>query len=137
MLVNGVNYSWCNIQFVLFGVVVTGIVKIDYKAKQEKTNNYGLGTKPVSRGYGNKSYEGTIDIYMEELRGIITASPAKDPLDIPMFDIVVLATGANVVPLNDILKDVEFMEDVFTAAQGDQKLVVSIPLVIGDIVHVL
>jgi hypothetical protein len=135
MLINGINYSWSNIQFVLFGVVVIGIVKIDYKSKQTKTNNYGLGKKPISRGHGNVEYEGSIDIYMDELRAIIDAAPSKDPLEVPMFDVVVLATGLSVLPLNDTLKDVEFMEDVFSFSQGNSKSTVTIPLVIGDIVH--
>ena len=51
-LINGVNYSWANISVILFGQPVIGIVSIMYKAKQEKKNNYGSGTEPVSRGYG-------------------------------------------------------------------------------------
>ena len=51
-LINGVAYSWASINFTLFGVPVAGIVSIEYNRKQAKTNNYGAGTEPVSRGYG-------------------------------------------------------------------------------------
>jgi hypothetical protein len=47
-LINGINYSWANITVVLFGVPVVGILKIDYKRKQKKENNYGFGSEPVS-----------------------------------------------------------------------------------------
>ena len=60
-LINGVTYSWSNVKLVLFGVPVIGITQIEYKRKQNKENNYGMGTDPISRGYGNKEYEGKIN----------------------------------------------------------------------------
>ena len=51
-LVNGVAYSWSSVSFVLFGVPVAGIVNIEYKSKQTKTNNYGSGVEPVSMRVG-------------------------------------------------------------------------------------
>ena len=49
-LINGVNYSWSNIKFNLFGVPVVGITEINYTRKQNKENQYGAGVEPVSRG---------------------------------------------------------------------------------------
>jgi hypothetical protein len=40
----GANNSWGSISVVLFGVPLVGIVSIEYKKKQAKTNNYGAGT---------------------------------------------------------------------------------------------
>ena len=59
-LINGINYSWANITVIGLGVPFIGITKIDYNAKQEKTNNYGAGSQPVSRGYGRVEYEGSL-----------------------------------------------------------------------------
>lgn len=135
-LINGVNYSWANVKLVLFGVPVVGITSIEYKRKQKKENNYGMGTEPVSRGYGNKEYEGKITLYREEWNAIIAAAPSRDPLDIPFFDIQVTFSGARVQASLDVLRACEFLEDPFTVSQGDTKIMVEIPLVIGQIDHV-
>ena len=132
-LINGVNYSWSNITMTLFGVPVIGITKIDYKAKQMKENNYGAGSEPVSRGYGRKEYEGSIEIYTDEWKRIIEAAPGRDPLNIAPFDIQVVFAGTKVLPSKDVLKFVEFMENPLTANEGDTKLLVTIPLIIGTI----
>ena len=134
-IVNGTNYSWNNIKLVLFGVPVIGITKIEYKEKQNKENNYGMGENPVSRGIGNKEYEGSIEIYVDELKRIIDASPNRNPLDIPPFDVQVIYGGTRVTPNVDVLQAVEFLENPFNAAQGDAKILVTIPLVIGGIIR--
>jgi len=135
-LINGVNYSWSNVKLVLFGVPVIGITAIEYKAKQKKDNNYGMGDVPTSRGYGNKEYEGKITLYKDEWNAIIAAAPSRDPLDIPFFDVQVSFSGSRVQPSLDVLRAVEFLEDPFTIGQGDTKSMVEIPLIIGLIDHV-
>lgn len=134
-LINGVNYSWSNVKLVLFGVPVIGITQIEYKRKQNKENNYGMGTDPISRGYGNKEYEGKITLYREEWNSIILAAPSMDPLEIAPFDIQVSFSGTRVTPTLDILRACEFLEDPFTISQGDTKALVEIPLIIGTIDH--
>jgi hypothetical protein len=89
-LINGVNYSWSNIKFNLFGVPVVGITEINYTRKQAKENQYGAGVEPVSRGYGNVEYEADITLFLDEWRRIIAAAPSKDPLLIKPFPIQVL-----------------------------------------------
>jgi hypothetical protein len=132
-LINGVAYSWSSISFVLFGVPVAGIVNIEYKRKQAKTNNYGAGTEPVSRGYGKKEYDGSIEIYLDEWKRVIKAAPSRDPLAIGWFDIPVLYGNSVADATKDTLRAVEFLEDPFTAKEGDTKLTVKIPLIIGAI----
>ena len=132
-LINGINYSWANVSLVLFGVPVVGITKIDYSRKQKKENNYGFGSQPISRGYGNYEYEGKIEMYLDEWKRIIAAAPQRDPLLIAPFDIQVTYEGRGVLAETDRLKAVEFMEDPMSASQGDTKLMVTIPLIIGAI----
>lgn len=132
-LINGINYSYSNISVVLFGTPIVGITKIDYKRKQKKENNYGFGVQPVSRGYGNYEYEGSIELYTDEWKRIIEASPNRDPLAIAPFDIQVVFGGTGLAVSKDVLRMVEFMEDGLTASQGDTKLLVTIPLIIGAI----
>lgn len=132
-LINGVNYSWGNISVILFGTPITGIVSIEYNRKQKKENNYGAGNEPVSRGHGPKEYEGSIELYTDTWKSIIAASPNRDPLQIPMFDIPVSFAGEGVSVTTDVLRSVEFMEDPLVGKQGDTKLTVKIPLIIGGI----
>lgn len=134
-LINGINYAWANIKFNLFGVPVVGITEITYSRKQKKENNYGAGVEPISRGYGQREYEGSITIYLDEWKRIIAAAPNRDPLDIKPFDVQVLFGGSSVQFAQDTLRSCEFLEDPMDAKQGDTKLMVKIPIVIGLIEH--
>lgn len=132
-LVNGINFSWGNLSLVLFNSVVIGVTEVSYKKKQVKENNYGMGQQPVSRGYGNYEYEGSITMYLDEWKRIIKASPNNDPMAIAPNDIQICFAGSRILPNKDVLKMVEFLEDPMDAKQGDTKLMVTIPLVIGGI----
>lgn len=132
-LINGVNYSWSDIKIIMFGVPIIGITKIDYKTKQEVEDQYGVGQKPISRGYGKISFEGSIEMYADEWKKIVAASPNKDPLQIGFFDIPVLMGGVRNTLTKDVLKSVGFKENPLASSQGDMKILVTIPLVIGDI----
>lgn len=132
-LINGKAYDAGNVSVILFGTPLTGIISIDYTVKQKKDNNYGLGYEPVSRGYGMKEYTGSIEIYLEVWKGIIAASPNRDPLQIPPFDIPVTYSGTGVTTNKDVLRAVEFMENPLQTKGGDTKITVKIPLIIGGI----
>ena len=134
-LINGINYAWGNISFILFSTPVIGIVSINYKEKQDKKNNYGAGTKPVSRAYGQFEYEGDIELYLDTWKGIINDSPLRNPLLIAPFDIPVTFSGNGVIVTKDVLRACEFMENPFTGKSGDTRLTVKIPLIIWDIIR--
>lgn len=134
-LINGTNYSWSNVTMVLFGVPVVGITKIEYKRKQKKEDNYGLGFEPISRGYGNAEYEAKITLYKDEWNKIIAAAPIRDPLAIPRFDIQVSFGGSRVTASLDVLHSCEFIEDPFTVSQGDTKVMIELPLQIAGVEH--
>lgn len=130
-LINGVNYSWASVSVILFGVPLVGITSVSFKRKQAKTNNYGAGVDPVGRGHGKKEYEGSIEIYLDELKKVISAAPGRDILDIPAFDILIKTGNSASDATIDILKSCEFTEDPFDAKHGDTALTVKLPLVIG------
>lgn len=132
-LVNGINYAWVNITLILAGVMVRGFTKITYKVKQDKKNNYGAGSKPISRGYGNIEYEGSIELYTDEIKRIIAGAPNRSLLEIPPFNILVVFGGSSVTADQDTLIACEFTEDAMDAAQGATSLKVNLPLVIGDV----
>lgn len=132
-LINGISYSWGQIKFAPFGVPMVGITAISYNRKQKKDNNYGAGTLPVSRGYGNEEYEASISVYTEEWKAIIAASVNRNPLQIPWFDIPVIYGNDPSNLATDILQAVEFLEDPFDSKQNDTSIIVRIPLIVGGI----
>lgn len=135
-LINGINYSWANITLILFGNPIFGITKIKYHRKQKKENNFGAGPYATSRGYGNVEPECSLELYQDEWRNIIQASPGKDPFLIPPFDFTVLFGEINGLDIQeDVIRAGEFNEDGFDANQGDTKLLISVPLIVGMIEH--
>ena len=132
-LINGKSYSWADITVNIGGTPVAGIVAISYKRSQEKTNNYGSGPKPVSRGRGNKEYEASITLHMEEVERLLDAAPNRDLLDIPAFDINVTFESSPDQIANHVLKFAEFTEEANDIAQGDSVIEMELPLVIADI----
>lgn len=134
-LINGINYSWANIRFVLFGVPVVGITEINWTKKQKKENNYGMGTKVVSRGYGNEEPEADFTIYREELNKLIAAAPNRDILKIPPFQIQVVFVNLTGQTVTTVIKGCEFTESGLKAAQGDTSFKCKLPLIVADIIE--
>ena len=134
-LINGVSYSWAQIQLVISGVPFTGITKITYKEKQNKKNNYGIGLLPVSRGYGNIEFEGSIEMYQETLQQIRAISPFGKIASLPPFPINVLFENPTNPSIHTLLA-VEFLNDDFDATQGDTEEKATINIIIGDITRI-
>lgn len=132
-LINGVNYSWSNASLVLFNVPVVGIEKIELEEKQNKTNNYGSGIYPTSRGYGNVEPSGTITLYYDEVKKIIDAAPNRKLTDIPAFDIPLILSSDKVPYMKIVARGVEFTSNSFKVNQGDTKVTVELPLIIAQI----
>lgn len=129
----GVNYAWGNLSLVYGGNVMIGITKISFTRKQEKINNYGQGIEPVGRGHGRVTYEnGSIEVYQEELKALIAAAPGRDLLQIGPGDMYLVFAGTNVLPTGDTIGAVEFTEDSIMAAEGDTKLIVSLPVIFAS-----
>lgn len=136
VLINGINYSAANVTVIIFGNAQSGVTSINYKAMQTKENNYGLGKEPVSRGYGQKTYEASIEMYVDTWKSFVAASPNNDPTAIPPSQIQVIFSGDGLNFSQDNLEFAEFNEDPLSANAGDTSLKVTIPLTIGGITHV-
>lgn len=132
-LINGKNYDWGDIQFVLFGVPVVGITEIEYTENQESVNNYGAGYEPTSHGRKNVEYSGSITIYMDELRRIQSAAPAGKIRNIPPFTITVIFSGEGIPTTTDKLKNVRLNSNPFNAKQNDSALYAKIPFVFAGL----
>lgn len=129
-LINGVAVVWADIVVSFLGAPLAGIREINYMVKQEKTNNYGAGTEPVSRGYGRKTYEGSMKLLAEELRNIRRATPTGDITKIPFFDIIVIFINESTGLQEKVtLKAVDFTENNFGSSEGDTMIEIDVPFI--------
>jgi len=131
-LINGINYSSANITVILPIIgPLTGVVSIEYDTEQNISDNYALGQDPVSRGYGQNTYTGSITIYKEIWNRIIDLSPFRDPLKLPPFDITITFGGAGVPFRKETLRACNFKKNPMKVGAGDTKLECVIPLAIA------
>lgn len=133
VLIQGINYSWSNLNNIAFGVPVIGITSIQWDIDQVKENNYGWGIEPISRGYGNKEYSGTITVFKEWWKSVCDAAPNKDPLSIAPFDWTIAYGNASVAIHTETLKAFEFLKDTTKAAQGETKFTFDIPFIFAGL----
>lgn len=120
-LINGRAYDYTQITAVVLGVPLAAISAISYVTTQDKTNNFGTGNQPVSRGRGAKDTTGSLEISMNDTEAIRDAVANGDLLDIPPFDIVIVF-GNIQKPVTHVLKNVEFSNDGVESTQGDTDL---------------
>lgn len=132
-LINGVAYGWGSVGLVINGNIIRGIKSIEYSVKQDKKNIEGQGYKPVARGYGKYTYEGSIEIMVDELMALRSGLPQGDIMQILPFTIPVVFGDSRTNVNSDQLLGVEFTENPFKAAEGETSLWVKLPLLIADI----
>lgn len=135
VLINGINYSWSNLSWIMFGVPLVGITEINYSRKRDAKNNYGAGNEPISRGYGNFEYSGDITVYTDELRQILKTAPGKSILEIPPFSAKLMFKGEGVPFTTDKLSNISFTEDPFSGKQGDSALMCKLPFIFAGLTH--
>jgi hypothetical protein len=132
-LINGRAYDYAQIQVTILGVPVAGISAISYTEEQEKVNNFGAGSNPVSRGHGAKNASGSLTVSMNDVEAIRDAALGGSLLAIPSFDISVTFLNAQKV-VTHVLKNVEFLNDGVEASQGDTNLERAFDVVLSHIV---
>lgn len=134
-LINGIEAGWSSVKLNILGASPNGVTAVNYEEKQEKKDNYGAGDKPVSRGYGNKEYSGSITLTSKEV-DVIQAQLAKGQsiVDIEPFDIqVVYQPKGSKTFVRHTLLACEFMNNGRDVKQGDTVIEVKLDLIIGDI----
>lgn len=133
-LINGVEYGWASVNMMIAGMQTVGVTAFDFQEKQTKENIYGIGVKPVGRGYGNIESNGSITLLRSEIAAIRESVPTKKLIDIAPFTIVlkyIPTAGEKMV--TKIFKNVEFTNDDYGMKQGDTKEEQQLDLVIGSI----
>ena len=117
-LINGKAYDYADIQLSILSAQLNGITEINYTSEQEKANNFGTGIYPVSRGHGSRDCSGSLGLNMNEVEALRDAAPARDLLNLPAFDIVVVFGNVQ-APQTHVVKNVEFKNDGVETSQGD------------------
>jgi hypothetical protein len=136
-LINGKAYDYTQIVVTILGVPVAGVSAVSYTQEQEKVNNYGAGSNPVSRGHGAINTSASMTISMNDVEAIRDAAAAQyggSLLAIPSFDISVTFLNEQKV-VNHVVKNCEFTTDGMEATQGDTNIERSFDLVASHIVY--
>ena len=131
-LINGTAYDFSQIIVTILGVPVASVSSIEYSEEQEKTNNYGAGNRPVSRGQGAIEAKASIEFSMNDVESIRAVALNGSLLNIPAFDITVFF-GNLQNPVTHVLKNAEFINDGIETSQGDTDVKRKFDLVIAHI----
>lgn len=131
-LINGRAYDYTQILVKILGAPVASVSAITYTEEQTKENNFGAGSRPVSRGQGAINASGSITMSMNDVEAIRDASIDGSLLKIQPFDIQVSYLNAQKV-VTHILKNCEFLDDGTEASQDDKDIKRSFGLVISHV----
>lgn len=117
-LINGKAYDYTQITVSILGSPLAGVSTINYTETQDKTNNYGTGNRPVSRGHGAIMCEASMEISMNDVERLRDASTDRSLLSLPAFDILILFING-VTTHKHVIKNCEFTSDGVETSQGD------------------
>lgn len=136
-LVNGRSYDWSMIEFNfshISGEQIMGISGITYKRERKIEKKYGVGSKPIGKGYGNIDYTATITMDMNAIQEIKALVPSGVLEELGEFDLVVSynhpTSGATVI---DTIKSCCFSEQGTDVSQDDTSIEMEYNLNPGDI----
>ena len=131
-LINGRAYDFTQILVKILGSPVASVSAISYTEEQTKENNFGAGSRPVSRGKGAINASGSITLSMNDIEAIRDVALDGSLLKIEPFDIQVSFLNAQKV-VTHILKNCEFLDDGVEASQDDKDVKRSFNLVISNV----
>lgn len=132
-LINGVAYSWADINAHMLGRTVLGITAISYEDDQDITDNYGGGQFATSRGYGQIKFKGSLTMEMKEVERLTEAVPTGRLQDIPPFPITTSYVNAANKTVTHKLIMCQFKNNKRNVKSGDTNIEVELELVIANI----
>tara|TARA_R110000796_G_scaffold74629_8_gene167826 strand:- start:5849 stop:6262 length:414 start_codon:yes stop_codon:yes gene_type:complete len=118
-LINGRAYDFTQILVKILGAPAASASAISYTEEQAKENNYGAGTRPVSRGHGAVTVSASITLSMNDVEAIRDIAPDGSLLKIPSFDVEVSFLNEQRV-VTHVLKNCEFTNDGVESSQDDK-----------------
>jgi len=133
-LINGRAYSYAEVKIKIAGVEVPSVSKISYSEEQQKENNYGTGSRPVSRGIGKIECKASIEIAMNDVEALRDNARDGSLLKLPTFDIEVSFLNAQKVVTHTI-KNCEFTTDGVEAGVDDKDVKKSFDLIPSHILY--
>lgn len=117
-LILGQEYSFVDAKFTVFGIELFSCSNFVATETQEKTNNYGMQGRPVSRGRGKKEYECSVDLSLKDVERLKALTPLLNLTDIPFgFATLTLDNGVNKHQI--ILTAFEFKSDGIEISSDD------------------
>jgi hypothetical protein len=128
-LINGRAYDFTQVVVKILGAPVASVSAISYTEEQAKENNFGAGSRPVSRGRGAINASGSITISMNDVEALRDVSLGGSLLNIQPFDVQVSFLKV----VTHILKNCEFLDDGVEMSQDDKDVKRSFNLVISNI----
>ena len=133
-LINGRAYDWASLRAQLLGQTVAGITALSYEDMQEKTNNYGAGINPTSRGLGKVEPKASLTLEMKELERIQAALPPGGRIqDIAPFPIVATFINTSNQLVTHTLHNCEFTNNKRELKTGDTNIEVELELILSHI----
>lgn len=136
--INGRSYDWSMIKLSfsnISGAPLNGVKKIMYSKKRTVENNYGLGSQPTSKGFGNVEYEASITLDKNAVVQLNSLAPEGDFTNLTDFDLSIIYehpdSGSRIA---DTLEGCTFTEQGVDVSQGDTVIDVDIPIVLGNII---
>lgn len=136
-LINGRSYDWEMIEFNfsnIAGEAIVGITGIKYSRERKIEHNYGVGSKPISKGYGNVTHTASITLTKTAEQQLSTLVSSGLLEDLGEFDLVVSYnhpdSGATII---DTIKSCVFSEQGSDVSQDDTTIEKEFNLNPGDI----
>ena len=118
-LILGQSYSFVDAKVTVLGVELFSPSNIVATETQAKTNNYGSGNRPVSRGRAKKEYEVSFDLSLKDTERLKVLSPTGMLTDLPIgIASILLDNGVDAKHRID-LTGFEFGSDGVEMAQDD------------------
>jgi hypothetical protein len=143
---DGIKESWVNVKIFLSNSTkpIVGVKGLSYTETNSKVAEYGIGSQPIGYSSGRYEYDGSINLYLNEVEALQTVAfqqgdPQGSITTILPFDVIITIgkTGSTTPPKTQVLKNVVFQSNGRTLAEGDGAAIsVEIPILFSHILWV-
>lgn len=137
-LVNGISYNYASISINVLGIESTAWSSISYSVSTDTKQFYGNSRQPVALGYGNNTYDCSLESYLDliqQFREAAKNAGLSSITDIAPFDIVITYGQLGQVKTTHILEKCVFLNDDTSGAAGDAQIKTSMKLLPANIIY--